>query len=80
MGIDGDAVGAAMRLLACQSLGLSNPKDLRTLLAGQLADGGWALTWCFRYGNANIKIGSREVVTAMAIRGIATALGRDTPR
>ncbi|KAE9401266.1 hypothetical protein BT96DRAFT_965029 [Gymnopus androsaceus JB14] len=70
MGCDKEVLSASMRLLAAQSLGLENKRDLETLLDSQQADGGWELAWLFRYGSVDVKIGSRSVVTAMAIKGI----------
>ncbi|KAK5988311.1 Sesquiterpene cyclase astC [Cladobotryum mycophilum] len=77
IGIDKDVLGAAMRLLASQSLGLANPEDLKTLLKTQQVDGGWEVAWLWNYGQVDVQVGSRAVPTAMAVRGIATALGRE---
>jgi len=73
IGCDTEILSVAMRVLAAQSLGLENERDLRTLLALQQADGGWELAWLFRYGIVDVKIGSRGVVTAMALKGLRTA-------
>lgn len=73
IGCDTEVLSVAMRLLAAQSLGLDNRKDLETLLALQQKDGGWELAWLYRFGNVDIKIGSRGVVTAMALKGLRTA-------
>lgn len=74
MGCDRDILGAAMRVLAAQALGLNNERDLKTLLAAQQLDGGWELAWMWRYGTVNIRIGSRGVPTALAVKAIQTAL------
>lgn len=73
IGCDTEVLSVAMRVLAAQSLGLENKKDLETLLALQQADGGWELAWLYRFGNVDVKIGSRGVVTAMALKGLRTA-------
>jgi hypothetical protein len=63
-----------MRVLAAQSLGLDNQRDLKTLLDTQQLDGGWELSWVWRYGTVNVKVGSRGLPTAMAVKAIRTAL------
>lgn len=72
-GCDKDTLGAALRLLSAQSIGVSNETDLETVLAGQQLDGGWERVWLWQYGKEAIKIGSRGVITAMALRGIQQA-------
>lgn len=73
MGCDKDVVGAAMRVMAAQSLNLLNQRDLKALLDTQKMDGGWELCWMWRYGTVNVNIGSRGVTTAMAVKAIRTA-------
>lgn len=70
MGCDKDTLGAALRLLSAQALGLSNDRDLDTVLESQQLDGGWERVWLWQYGKEALKIGSRGVITAMALRGI----------
>lgn len=57
-------------MLAAQALGLENAEDLRRLVEAQQVDGGWELAWMVKYG-------SSDVMTAMAVRGIANARGRE---
>lgn len=76
-GIDNDVLGAAMRLIACQSLGIDNPKDLKTLLKTQQLDGGWEVGWLWNYGKVRVRVGSRSVPTAMAVKGIAAAFSNE---
>ena len=73
MGCDKDTLGAALRLLSAQALGLSNDRDLDTVLESQQLDGGWERVWLWQYGKEALKIGSRGVITAMALRGIQQA-------
>lgn len=73
MGCDQDILSAAMRLISAQAMGLSDPLDLKLLLRTQQMDGGWGLVWLWRYGKEKVKIGSRGVVTAMAVKGIRQA-------
>ncbi|KAF5678230.1 hypothetical protein FCIRC_6513 [Fusarium circinatum] len=74
MGCDENILGAAMRALSAQSLGLKNDRDLRILLESQQLDGGWELVWLWGYATKPLKIGSRGVVTAMAMDAIQRAL------
>ena len=73
VGCDKDVMAAALRLLACQALKIENGKDLETLVASQQVDGAWPMGWLNRYGSSGIKVGSRGVVTAMAVKGIREA-------
>ena len=73
IGCNTDITAACLRLLTCQALNVPNEKDLQTLLAAQQSDGGWEIGWLNRYGATGIKVGSRGVVTAMAVKGIRAA-------
>jgi hypothetical protein len=73
IGCDSDVMAAALRLLACQALGMDNQRDLELLVASQQIDGGWPMGWLNRYGSTGIKVGSRGVITAMAVKGIREA-------
>ncbi|KAF4943596.1 hypothetical protein FGADI_13301 [Fusarium gaditjirri] len=73
MGCNANMLSAAMRVLSTQSLGLKNNRDLETILQGQQVDGGWELAWLWGYGSKPLKIGSRGVVTAMAMNAIRRA-------
>ncbi|KAH7205675.1 hypothetical protein BKA60DRAFT_611704 [Fusarium oxysporum] len=75
MGCDDNILGAAMRALSAQSLGLKNGRDLKILLESQQVDGGWELAWLCSYATKPLKIGSRGVVTAMAMDAIQQAMG-----
>ncbi|SPO03981.1 uncharacterized protein DNG_06664 [Cephalotrichum gorgonifer] len=68
MGCDRNPLGAALRLVAAQGLEMQNPRDLNTLLETQQVDGGWERVWLWRYGKEGVKIGSRGVITALAIK------------
>ncbi|KAF4499439.1 hypothetical protein FAGAP_4370 [Fusarium agapanthi] len=74
MGCDDNILGAAMRALSAQSLGLKNDRHLRILLESQQLDGGWELVWLWSCATKPLKIGSRGVVTAMAMDAIQRAL------
>ncbi|KAF5581070.1 hypothetical protein FPANT_9074 [Fusarium pseudoanthophilum] len=74
MGCDENVLGAAMRALSAQSLDLKNNRDIKVLLESQQLDGGWELAWLWSYATKPLKIGSRGVVTAMAMDAIQRAL------
>ncbi|RMD42097.1 hypothetical protein DV735_g3039, partial [Chaetothyriales sp. CBS 134920] len=71
VGAPGDSICLAMRLLACQSLGISNPVDLLTLRTIQCEDGGWEAGWIYLYGSADIRIGNRGLTTALAVNALS---------
>jgi hypothetical protein len=70
VGGDGDALTLAMRLLACEYVGLPNDVDLRKLLPLQCEDGSFETGWMYRFGTTGIKIGNRGLTTAMSINAI----------
>jgi HAD superfamily hydrolase (TIGR01509 family) len=70
IGRDTDVMACALRCMACRALGMDNERDLATLVSTQEVDGGWPMGWLNRYGSSGIKVGSRGVVTAMAVRCI----------
>ncbi|KAM0511518.1 hypothetical protein ACHAPE_009770 [Trichoderma viride] len=70
-GCDSDVLGAALRTLSAQAMGISYAKrDVRVLLESQQLDGGWERVWLFKYGKEDIKVGSRGVITAMAVKAL----------
>ncbi|PFH63106.1 hypothetical protein XA68_17750 [Ophiocordyceps unilateralis] len=73
VGGDEIVLNACMRLLSAQMLGLTDVQDLERLLNAQQLDGGWELSWLWHYGREPGKVGSRGVVTAMAVNGIRRA-------
>ncbi|RBR24506.1 uncharacterized protein FIESC28_02702 [Fusarium coffeatum] len=73
MGCNDETLGAALRALSAQSLGFQSERDLEILLDQQQLDGGWELAWLWGYGTKDVKIGSRGVVTAMAMNAIQRA-------
>lgn len=73
MGCNDHTLGAALRALSAQSLGFQSERDLTVLLERQQLDGGWEMAWLWGYGSKDIKIGSRGVVTAMAMNAIQRA-------
>ncbi|OCL10721.1 HAD-like protein [Glonium stellatum] len=72
-GCDSDMMGVVLRLLATQALGMTNDRDLRSLISLQLDDGGWENAWVCIYGTTKMRIGSRGVPTAMAVKALCAA-------
>ncbi|KAF8210318.1 Haloacid dehalogenase-like hydrolase-domain-containing protein [Mycena galopus ATCC 62051] len=70
IGVEGDALQLAMRIVACSSLGIRDSVDLRTLRTLQCEDGGFEIGWMYKYGSSNIKIGNRGLTTALAVKAI----------
>ncbi|CAF3468625.1 unnamed protein product [Fusarium graminearum] len=73
MGFDDDFFGAVLRLLSAQSLGFQSERDLKIVLDGQQLDGGWELAWPWGHGVESLQVGSRGVLTAMAMTAIERA-------
>ena len=70
VGGDGDALTLAMRILACEYVGIANEVDLRKLLPLQCEDGGFEIGWMYRFGTTGIRIGNRGLTTAMSVNAI----------
>ena len=71
MGFDRDqALAAALRLVACNTLGLQNPRDQEILLELQQEDGNWD-GWLYSFGRTKNYFGSKGVVTAFAVHALA---------
>lgn len=79
IGAKGDALALAMRILTCNSVGISNEIDLRTLLPLQCDDGGWETGWMYKYGSSGIRIGNRGLTTALAIKAVEAMVPSSTP-
>ena len=74
VGTEGDAVTLAMRILACDFVGIRNEVDLRKLLSLQCIDGGWEIGWVYRYSLKGISVGNRGLTTALAIKAIEAGI------
>ncbi|PSN60217.1 HAD-like protein [Corynespora cassiicola Philippines] len=70
VGKDGSVLDLAMRITACDRMGIECEQDRRALVESQRPDGGWDLGWMYRYGSTGIRIGNRGVSTALAMRAI----------
>ena len=70
VGKDGSVLDLAMRITACDRMGIECEQDRRALAESQRPDGGWDLGWMYRYGSTGIRIGNRGVSTALAMRAI----------
>ncbi|TFK28266.1 HAD-like protein [Coprinopsis marcescibilis] len=70
MGVTGDALALAMRIVVCNFVGIRNEIDLRTLRKLQCEDGGWEMSWVYLAPSKKLKVGNRGLATAVAISAI----------
>ncbi|KZT25804.1 hypothetical protein NEOLEDRAFT_1241644 [Neolentinus lepideus HHB14362 ss-1] len=70
IGVEGDALALAMRILTCATVGVRDDVDMRTLLLLQCEDGGWKMGWIYKYGSSDVTIGNRGLATAFAMTAI----------
>lgn len=74
VGESGNALDLAMRVIACDSLGIESSVDRKALTRLQCQDGGWEVGWMYRYGSTRVRIGNRGVTTALALKAIAPSV------
>lgn len=79
--IAADPMGLAMRVLACQLVGLGSQAegDLVRLLAAQQVDGSFEVGWLCQYGKTGIKLGHRGLTTALAIKAVEAIREQSPP-
>lgn len=65
-----DAMTLALRVMACNFVGVRNQEAIDKLLSLQREDGGWELGWIYKYGSSGLLIGNRGLTTAYAMRAI----------
>ncbi|KAJ3768109.1 HAD-like domain-containing protein [Lentinula raphanica] len=70
LGMKGDALALAMRVLCCNFVGIDATGDLMTLRSMQDIDGGWPDGWFYKYGSNGVLIANRGFTTALAINAI----------
>ncbi|KAJ7609737.1 Haloacid dehalogenase-like hydrolase-domain-containing protein [Mycena polygramma] len=70
IGVEGDALQLALRIVACASVGLRDDVDLLVLRGMQCEDGGFEIGWIYRYGSSSIRIGNRGLTTVLALKAI----------
>jgi hypothetical protein len=69
-GVEGDCMALAMRVIAASKVQLCDVQDYEKLLQLQETDGSWPTGWVYKYGGADILIGSRGLTTALAVQAI----------
>jgi FMN phosphatase YigB (HAD superfamily) len=67
---ENDTFAVALRIVACQVLGVWAGSDISHLKELQENDGGWENGWVCSYGRSKKRIGNRGVVTAFAIKAL----------
>lgn len=80
IGVEGDALTLAMRILVTDFVGIRNEVDLRALLPLQCVDGGWEIGWMCKYGSSGLRIGNRGLTTALAIKAVESMSTPPIPR
>jgi hypothetical protein len=73
VGVKGSALDLAVRIIACNSLGIRCSVDIEALLRLQRQDGSWEIGWMYRYGSTGIKIGNQGVTVAMILKAITSS-------
>ncbi|KAL4984140.1 HAD-like protein [Aspergillus falconensis] len=74
IGADGDAFCLAMRLLACQFLGIENHRDRDRLADMQQEDGGWEASCMYLFPGDKKEVGNRGTTTAFAVAALQGVL------
>ncbi|KAL4769454.1 hypothetical protein BDW60DRAFT_218866 [Aspergillus nidulans var. acristatus] len=74
VGLPGDALALAMRLLAARYVGIADVVDEERLREMQCEDGGWKVGWVYRYGKTDVRIGNRGLATALAVKALELPL------
>ncbi|KAL4743164.1 hypothetical protein BDV11DRAFT_166572 [Aspergillus similis] len=74
VGLPGDALALAMRLLAARYVGIVDVIDEERLREMQCEDGGWKVGWLYRYGKTDVRIGNRGLATALAVKALELPL------
>ncbi|KAI1096659.1 Haloacid dehalogenase-like hydrolase-domain-containing protein [Rostrohypoxylon terebratum] len=72
LGLEGNALDLAMRIITCAQLGIACEGDRHALLSMQCEDGSWEAGWVYQCGSTGVKIGNRSVTVATAIAALST--------
>lgn len=70
VGYPGDALALAMRVMACDSCGISNSRDRKQLARMQKADGSWELCPFYTYNDPNSWFANELTSTAFAVAAL----------
>ncbi|KAF2703163.1 HAD-like protein [Pleomassaria siparia CBS 279.74] len=73
VGRQSDSLAVAMRVLACQSVGVWADSDVQYLRQLQDVDGGWDMGWVCHYARTKTRIGNRGVTTSYAVKALKAA-------
>ncbi|KAF9259538.1 HAD-like protein [Marasmius fiardii PR-910] len=72
IGLKGDALALAMRVICCSKEGIDASIDALALRELQDIDGGWSDGWFYKYGSNGVLIANRGLTTALAINALET--------
>ncbi|KAF8994364.1 Haloacid dehalogenase-like hydrolase-domain-containing protein [Cyathus striatus] len=70
VGVPGDSLALAMRLVVCKYFGIEDHVDMEVLRDLQCEDGGWEIGWVYKYGSSGVGIGNRGFTTALAVEAL----------
>ncbi|KAF8999452.1 hypothetical protein BDQ17DRAFT_1391539 [Cyathus striatus] len=70
VGVPGDSLALAMRLVVCKYFDVEDPVDIGVLRDLQCEDGGWEIGWVYKYGSSGVGIGNRGFTTALAVEAL----------
>ncbi|KAI0711642.1 HAD-like protein [Earliella scabrosa] len=70
LGLPGDPLALAMRIVTAASIGVAYLQDYKHLVASQEEDGSWQVGWFYRYGSTGVLMGNTGLTTAMAASAI----------
>ena len=70
IGVEGNSVCLAIRLLICQKLGIPNTRGLQTLLSLQEEDGGFGVGWYYNFGRSKVKLGHSGLTAALSVEAL----------
>lgn len=79
VGMAGDSLALAMRIICCATENLDTTRELRALLELQQEDGGWPDGWFYKYGSSGVCIANRGLTTALAIKAVEVSRNKSNP-
>ncbi|KAJ3554784.1 hypothetical protein NM688_g2929 [Phlebia brevispora] len=75
VGLPGDALALAMRVICCAEQGIDATVDAQRLREMQEPDGGWKDGWFYRYPIVGLIAANRGLTTALAMKALKLAYG-----
>lgn len=76
IGIPGDSIALAMRLIVCNSMGAYNYQDFEALKELQRDDGGWDAGYLYSFPIIGKKVMNRGLGTALAVQALSGRISK----